>query len=37
MEDDRSSLPLSLNGVGHYQQIPLVLLLGKRLIELMHC
>ena len=22
---------------GHYQQIPLVLLLGKRLIELMHC
>ena len=30
MEDDRSSLPFSLNGVGHYQQIPLGLLLGKR-------
>ena len=37
MEDDRSSLPFSLNGLGHYQQIPLVLLLGTRLIELMHC
>ena len=37
MEDDRSGLPFSLNGVGHYQQILLVLLLGKRLIELMHC